>query len=980
MSSFVESATLRLVDETSANAAKINKSLDKLWKTASKLSSLNKSIDLNIKTSKLDLATKKLTLLRHDLAAVKSESLNIRANTNSLDAALRKVERLRREAGTGVNFDVRGHTAIDEGRVRASADYFGNIVGTIVGNAIYNAGAKLVDKTAQAVMTADDAQGYGKALFSVMSDNKKIAEAGNRKLTALESLAKSDSTRPGSLVNEGQRLYNLIDAQTNIPPGADPYSYFKTVSRRMDMATKVFGLVDRDMASAAESTKTLERALSAIDRQGSSAADRAVFEGILKTKLQSGEGLKPDTIVNMMQQFQGLAKGFDANAIADALNIREEGGRQSTASFRQLITEATKGSIGELTKEGEIKGLGITKGALEKQISLGWRDATTGMTLKPVADAFGKNFFDATEKYIAPLVKLTGKETTAEIASRVQQATGFTQEGSKAAADVLFSRQRVLQQRREREGIDLNSVMKVETLRTSISKLDAAFSTLAQKAITPMVPTIQAGVDEFAGQLQRLSAGTSTTEDLLKMTRTGALLGTTASLAGLATGDAATRPLFLAGAALSSSAGLLSSAALLLMGDKAPKTPAQKAAEEKADFKKTLADLDAKLDPKNFTVGTNEAALESIRKERENLIAGQVKRDQDHVFNTIEGAMSDTRKRTAAILEQEQMFRAAQFERYGRELDPAVMQSSTALQAFSTSLYNTSNAANSYADQLRKVQEAEGLKVTGKRDKATEAFKQSVIDAADKAAGLKSDKKFGKDNLETLGFSSVADMQRALGVPADGIFGPVTAEALKTSELLAKLNANLDQNNTAAKTQTDIQNKTTGQIKGKVTGTGTVGGTAALEASGKVVINAPSVEMPPATNIEFEIARRKQIQAGGPDVTQMQAGADITRLFQQASSTVGQFIAGSAADIGQTIMSGASTIEATITSGQAGIQAAIASGAETLGGGIVSGSQQAAGILASAISGAAANVRVQVNQSTPAAKPLNTGGQRLGPV
>ena len=59
------------------------------------------------------------------------------------------------------------------------------------------------------------------------------------------------------------------------------------------------------------------------------------------------------------------------------------------------------------------------------------------------------------------------------------------------------------------------------------------------------------------------------------------------------------------------------------------------------------------------------------------------------------------------------------------------------------------------------------------------------------------------------------------------------------------------------------------------------------------------------------------------------------------------------------------------------IGTSVASGAAGLGAGIVSGAQTAAGILAAAISGAAANVNVNVHQSSsPAA--ANTGHARLG--
>lgn len=95
MANFVEQATLKVRDESSAQIAKINAELRKLFATAKSLKS--QSIKFNVNTAGLDAAVGKITRLNAQLGKLKSGKLSI--NTAGLDAALGKVNTLNSRLG-----------------------------------------------------------------------------------------------------------------------------------------------------------------------------------------------------------------------------------------------------------------------------------------------------------------------------------------------------------------------------------------------------------------------------------------------------------------------------------------------------------------------------------------------------------------------------------------------------------------------------------------------------------------------------------------------------------------------------------------------------------------------------------------------------------------------------------------------------------------------------------------------------------------
>lgn len=112
MASFVESATLALVDKTTANVNKINKSLDGLFKRVKKLQAIgNKEINLKIKTTSLTRAMNTLDRAQEKARAFGRMTIEpkIRLNANQAISQLANVKR-------AANFAAKAELRLDTAR------------------------------------------------------------------------------------------------------------------------------------------------------------------------------------------------------------------------------------------------------------------------------------------------------------------------------------------------------------------------------------------------------------------------------------------------------------------------------------------------------------------------------------------------------------------------------------------------------------------------------------------------------------------------------------------------------------------------------------------------------------------------------------------------------------------------------------------------------------------------------------------------
>ena len=107
MASFTEQATLKVVDQSTAQIRKINAELKKLFATANRLKSFK--VDIKVNTGNLTAANRQLNALAHNLSRLRGQSTTLRVNQQGISAASAAITRLRAQAARGIMVNTR-HT------------------------------------------------------------------------------------------------------------------------------------------------------------------------------------------------------------------------------------------------------------------------------------------------------------------------------------------------------------------------------------------------------------------------------------------------------------------------------------------------------------------------------------------------------------------------------------------------------------------------------------------------------------------------------------------------------------------------------------------------------------------------------------------------------------------------------------------------------------------------------------------------------
>jgi len=106
MASFVEQATLRVNDQSTAQISKINAALKKLFATAKSLKSIR--VGINVDARGLTAANKQLNTLARNIAVLRSQRLTLNVNDAGLAKARRDIAALRAAARAPINVNVSG--------------------------------------------------------------------------------------------------------------------------------------------------------------------------------------------------------------------------------------------------------------------------------------------------------------------------------------------------------------------------------------------------------------------------------------------------------------------------------------------------------------------------------------------------------------------------------------------------------------------------------------------------------------------------------------------------------------------------------------------------------------------------------------------------------------------------------------------------------------------------------------------------------
>jgi hypothetical protein len=96
LASFVEEATLKVNDQSTAQINKINAALKKLFATANSLKSIK--VDIKVNDRGITQALSNINKLKSAMSGLKSTTINIKANAAGLSSAMRQIQQLRAAA------------------------------------------------------------------------------------------------------------------------------------------------------------------------------------------------------------------------------------------------------------------------------------------------------------------------------------------------------------------------------------------------------------------------------------------------------------------------------------------------------------------------------------------------------------------------------------------------------------------------------------------------------------------------------------------------------------------------------------------------------------------------------------------------------------------------------------------------------------------------------------------------------------------
>jgi len=380
MASYVEQATLRVNDQSTAQINKINAALKKLFATARSLKSTR--VSLNVDARGLTAANKQLNTLARNIAVLRGQRLSLTVNDAGLAKARRDIAALRAAARAPINVNVRGGAA---GAVRAPRPVpvtpAGGAVpprrrggrtpgGAIITGAGAGAGASGISRL-ETSFGALSLAAYGAAAAL-----KKVAEAGyDRSRTDLQTKAMTTeaqraesariekSTKPGEgpsykgapiawPKNAFDQFVNEIqgDVAAEAKPGMSPKEVQEQTRRNAVMVARHMqndiypGIMARNPTFTPEQGREgLKKHVKAanisttdiVDDAGKLSADYQRFSKGLAMALAVNPELKPETVRTTMAGLKTSGYTLDSEAIAQTLvQAGDLGQRVGNETFR----------------------------------------------------------------------------------------------------------------------------------------------------------------------------------------------------------------------------------------------------------------------------------------------------------------------------------------------------------------------------------------------------------------------------------------------------------------------------------------------------------------------------------------------------------------------------------------------------------------------------------------------------------------------
>lgn len=335
MGKFVESAILKVIDQSSARLDKITKSMKAFRAEANKLKKISSmKIDPKINLNKFNQATKAINKLN----AAAAKGTPFKSSTAGINQTMRALQRLQQQInkmqGRGINIPVRGGGAGGGrgfGGGPASVRFNTSVLDMWAAGFIYRLGAtienSIINGFQKGVSRVDSSKTYGAVLNFTPEERALIEKESSRIVAENPRLAQSEVR---SLYNELAPVMGGDPADTTalVEMAANFVNLRLAMGKSMDEATS--GM--RDIFKFLDNINRLQGPDGKIDP-----AAKDYFEVIMQATAASGADITPQ-IMNTVGRFaRTYGKTMSPQGMAVLLAQAESMGRVAGSSMNRLV-------------------------------------------------------------------------------------------------------------------------------------------------------------------------------------------------------------------------------------------------------------------------------------------------------------------------------------------------------------------------------------------------------------------------------------------------------------------------------------------------------------------------------------------------------------------------------------------------------------------------------------------------------------------
>jgi hypothetical protein len=581
MASYVETATLKVSNQSSKAIRQINRDLQSLWKTAGALS--KKSLTLNVKANGISKATGQIRQLVNLSGQVKKNltlTANVRSNglaqlTRQLSGVQRQIASINRQTvtvqgrtrmggggGSGGGGYVRPSVApqrviLQFSAFRAFADGFINRLASAIETGVINGFQK---GTTRQTMAETNAQLLGYTPAQIAEVNKSIS----RLVEMFPNITRS----------QYRGIYNELGPTL----GANPNEVTPLVERSSNLISILQGL-GQSQEQSVSGMRAIFRALDNMNRlQGNDGGINreqldAYFNVILQETLSSGKDITPERIDTAVKFARTTGKTLDPEGFRQLLILVESMGRVAGSSLNRFVENlsgnTTKAALREQAEWGLIKLTEVDVGSSgkgQRTTQISHEETVGGKLIREDPNAW------VVQELIPRLEKMNVDiNDPAAVANAVAPLFGSVVAKDVAANLVAWqqelqkrleaSRNTVIDPARVQEILNQNPTIQLDNIRNQAVEVMGEIGTAVGTTFLPALIGIRDVLRSFSETIATDS--TSRTGTGLIM---GGLLGGGAYAAYKGFRAITGGGLTVSAMALNGSAGLLSQAAYLLMG------------------------------------------------------------------------------------------------------------------------------------------------------------------------------------------------------------------------------------------------------------------------------------------------------------------------------------------------------------------------------------------------------------------------------